>query len=79
MERYTCMNCGYVFDEEKGAPGGRIPPNRNAMLKNGCGWHKKIEDGAAVACIKPGTKWADVPQNFKCPSCGCAKDEFESF
>ncbi len=77
MDRYTCMNCGYVFDENKGAPGGRIPPNRNAMLKTGCGWHKKIEDELLAEEIKPGTKWKDVPRTFKCPSCGAGKDMFE--
>ena len=77
MEKYTCMNCGYVFDEEKGTPGGKIPPNRNAMLKTGCGWHKKIEDAVPNAGIRPGTKWEDVPRTFKCPSCGAGKDMFE--
>lgn len=77
MAIYTCMNCGYVFDEEKGVPGLRVPPNRNAMLKTGCGWHKRIGDASPAAGIRPGTKWKDVPGVFKCPSCGCEKEMFE--
>ena len=77
MARYICMNCGCVFDEEKGLPGGRIPPNRNAMLKTGCGWHKNLEDAPVATGIRPGTKWEDVPQDFKCPSCGSEKEMFE--
>jgi rubredoxin len=77
MARYTCMNCGYVFDEDKGTPGGRIPPNRNTMLKTGCGWHKNIENTPCAAGVKHGTKWEDVPREFVCPSCGCGKDMFE--
>lgn len=27
--------------------------------------------------IKPGTKWADVPENWACPDCGAGKADFE--
>jgi rubredoxin len=30
------------------------------------------EDG-----IEPGTRWADVPEDWFCPDCGASKDEFE--
>lgn len=30
------------------------------------------EDG-----IPAGTKWADVPMNWRCPECGATKDDFE--
>lgn len=30
------------------------------------------EDG-----IAPGTKWADVPPNWRCPDCGAVKEDFE--
>jgi len=26
--------------------------------------------------IQPGTKWADIPDDFECPLCGVGKDEF---
>jgi len=26
--------------------------------------------------IEPGTKWADVPDDFACPLCGAGKDAF---
>jgi rubredoxin len=30
------------------------------------------EDG-----IAPGTRWADVPEDWACPDCGVAKADFE--
>ncbi|MDF1827133.1 MAG: rubredoxin [Legionellaceae bacterium] len=33
------------------------------------GWE---EDG-----IEPGTRWADVPENWFCPDCGASKLDFE--
>ncbi|NNM59691.1 MAG: rubredoxin [Legionellales bacterium] len=27
--------------------------------------------------IVPGTRWEDVPPNWRCPSCGASKDDFE--
>jgi rubredoxin len=27
--------------------------------------------------INPGTAWADIPENWKCPECGVAKRDFE--
>ncbi len=76
MEKYTCIGCGYIFDETKGVPRGRTAPNWNAMLKSGCGWHKKPES-ADFEGIPAGTKWQDVPVSFACPSCGAPKEMFE--
>ena len=47
--KYVCSACGFVYDEELGAP----------------------EKG-----IAPGTKWEDVPEDFKCDWCGLGKDAF---
>jgi len=27
--------------------------------------------------IPPGTKWEDIPEDYKCPDCGFGKSEFE--
>jgi rubredoxin len=27
--------------------------------------------------IPPGTRWADIPDDWACPECGMAKAEFE--
>ncbi len=77
MDQYICLNCGYVFEEEKGVPATRMAPNWNAMVQSagGCGWHKG-EEGVIIG-VAPGTKWADVPERFTCPSCGKTKDLFE--
>ncbi len=51
MEKWTCMICGFVYDEETGYPD-----------KN----------------IAPGTKYADLPDDFICPICGAGKDAFDN-
>lgn len=43
FKRYQCSVCGFIYDEEKGAP----------------------EEGLA-----PGTRWADIPDDWCCPDCG---------
>jgi rubredoxin len=27
--------------------------------------------------IKPGTRWEDVPETWRCPDCGASKSDFE--
>lgn len=50
MEKWLCVVCGYVYDEEIGDP----------------------DSG-----IAPGTKFADIPEDWVCPLCGVSKDQFE--
>lgn len=76
MAKYTCLGCGYVFDEDKGVPAGGAAPTYNAMLKTGCGWHKHPEQ-RKNAPVLPGTLWENVSADFVCPSCGAPKDLFE--
>ena len=47
--KYVCSVCGYVYDEEAGAP------------DNG---------------IEPGTKFEDLPEDWKCPRCKQPKSKF---
>jgi rubredoxin len=42
-----------------------------------CGFLYEEERGRPEDGIAPGTRWEDVPENWKCPDCGAAKDEFE--
>ena len=80
MRQFTCLNCGYVFDESKGVPSHRIAPNMNAMRisGSGCGWHKNMNnDELTITGIPPETKWEDVPADFTCPSCNADKGMFE--
>ena len=77
MDQYTCLNCGYVFDEEKGSPNQRMAPNLNTLKVTGCGWHKNQDKAPDVVGVEPGTKWEDVPPEYTCPSCGSSKDMFE--
>lgn len=50
MEKWVCVVCGYVYDEEAG----------------------DLDSG-----IAPGTKFADIPEDWVCPLCGVGKDQFE--
>jgi rubredoxin len=42
-----------------------------------CGFVYEEEKGLPEQGIAPGTVWADVPENFKCPECGATKTDFE--
>ncbi|WP_233866365.1 rubredoxin [Paraburkholderia adhaesiva] len=49
FKQWVCVICGWVYDEETGAP----------------------DDGLA-----PGTRWADVPDDWRCPLCDVGKEDF---
>ena len=42
-----------------------------------CGWIYDEALGDPDNGIAPGTKWEDLPDDFKCPLCGVGKDDFE--
>jgi rubredoxin---NAD+ reductase len=42
-----------------------------------CGFIYDEELGWPDDGIAPGTKWADVPDTWKCPECGVGKEDFE--
>ena len=41
-----------------------------------CGYVYNEATGDPDNGIDPGTKWADVPDDFACPVCGMGKDAF---
>ncbi len=42
-----------------------------------CGWTYDEAEGYPEGGIAPGTKWADVDEDFVCPMCGVDKSMFE--
>ncbi|MGX9394030.1 rubredoxin (plasmid) [Nitrobacteraceae bacterium UC4446_H13] len=42
-----------------------------------CGLIYREEDGWPADGIVPGTRWADVPDDWACPDCGACKSDFE--
>lgn len=45
---------------------------------NVCGYVYDEEAGDPDNGIAPGTKWADLPDDFTCPLCGVGKNEFSA-
>lgn len=43
-----------------------------------CGWEYDEAVGIPEQGIAPGTKFADLPEDFVCPLCGVGKDQFSS-
>ena len=41
-----------------------------------CGYQYNPADGEEGAGIAPGTPFSDVPDDYECPVCGAAKEEF---
>jgi rubredoxin len=42
-----------------------------------CGFVYDEAQGIPEEGIAPGTRWEDVPLNWRCPECGAGKDDFE--
>ena len=43
-----------------------------------CGYVYDPEQGDPDNGVEPGTKWADVPDDWECPVCGASKEECET-
>lgn len=43
-----------------------------------CGFLYDEAVGRPEDNIAPGTKWADIPEDWTCPDCGVAKSDFEA-
>ena len=41
-----------------------------------CGFIYDEAEGDPDNGVAPGTKWADVPADYECPTCGLSKDGF---
>ena len=42
-----------------------------------CGFVYNEAEGLPEEGFAPGTRWADIPDNWVCPECGAAKEDFE--
>ena len=42
-----------------------------------CGYIYEEESGAPLEGLAPGTRWADVPDDWICPLCGTPKSDFD--
>lgn len=42
-----------------------------------CGFIYDEESGLPEAGIAPGTRWEDIPGDWRCPDCGTGKADFE--
>ncbi|MFX0115951.1 MAG: rubredoxin [Candidatus Hodarchaeota archaeon] len=41
-----------------------------------CGWIYDEDVGDLDEGLEPGTKFEDIPDDWYCPECGAAKDDF---
>ena len=41
-----------------------------------CEYEYDEDAGVPDSGVAPGTKWADVPEDFECPTCSVGKDKF---
>lgn len=42
-----------------------------------CGWLYDEEKGCPEEGLHPGTKWEDIPDDWRCPDCGISKCDFQ--
>ena len=79
-----------MYNKFAKAPARQLFMNRGTMCTNydmevdimakfvcdACGWEYDEELGSPENGIAPGTKFADLPDDFECPLCGVGKDMF---
>jgi len=58
------------------ADGAEETKGENKYVCGVCGWTYDESQGLPEKGIAPGTKFADLPADFKCALCGVAKDNF---
>ncbi len=64
MSSWECRVCGYVYDETSGVSEERL---------NEAGrWADPSRE-----VVKPGTPWASLPADWRCPECCCEKNCFK--
>ena len=44
-----------------------------------CGFIYDEAEGLPEDGIPPGTRWADIPEDWECPDCGISKSEFDLY
>ena len=59
------------------APAEEVAPPGEKYVCNACCWVYNEEKGLPARGIAPGTKFADLPEDFTCPLCKMGKDHFE--
>jgi rubredoxin len=71
MDKYVCMMCGHVYDPAVGESKAftTILCNSTEMDQYQC----KI---MSATPIKAGTDFADLPKDWKCPTCGYPKSYY---
>ena len=60
-------------NESKGAPAAAF----QTWMCLICGWVYEEAAGLPDEGIAPGTRWADVPEDWCCPECAAFKAEFD--
>lgn len=66
------------------APGAAASPAPSTSVDNGlkqwvcviCGWVYDEAAGAPDDGLAPGTRWTDVPDDWRCPLCDVGKEDF---
>jgi|GEM_PF-1543817 len=74
MARYECGNCGYIYDEADGCEEVFVAEVQNEFVE---GYIRDEQSKCEAAGVLPGTLWKDMPDEFKCPLCGAAIDQFK--
>ena len=49
----------------------------NTLMCRTCGYVYDEAAGDPSEGLAPGTRWADIPEDWVCPMCGTPKSDFE--
>ncbi len=71
MESSSAVAFRWILFEYKG---GHTMTNYRCTM---CGYLYRPERGDPASGIEPGTEFPDLPDDWKCPSCGAGKEFFK--
>lgn len=74
MSEYICGKCGYIYSEEDGCEEAFEAEIDKELVE---GFIRNQDEKCSFMGAAPGTKWEDVPKDFKCPQCGSPKDRYK--
>ena len=74
---FGTLQCAAGLNREIAYAEGLIMSEYKDYLCVVCGFVYSEAAGLPEEGFSPGTRWEDIPENWVCPECGAAKEDFE--
>jgi len=75
--KYWSMKCSIIIENINRMIEGAAMSDYKKYECDICGHIYDESQGDPDSGIPPGTRWQDVPENWRCPECGASKSHFK--